>query len=291
MGVIREKIRLIFQAIQISIDTFFYRKIVVVPWNIVKYNVFSGSERGPNIYGTEPWHFYIRNLLINFNSWFILALTAYPLLLLQHYVMKQNSSKASILRGVIFSSPFYIWLTIFSAQPHKEERFLYPAYPALALNASISLHVILSYVGSTNPQHIVSRIPANLKFVFISAFVLGSLNIGSLRSVGLATGYSAPLNTYRPLFEPGVANPGDFVCLGKEWYRFPSSYHLPHGVRAKFIRSEFRGLLPGEFSEANVGFGFYPGAWLEPSGMNDQNKEDPGKYVSSRSLADTLILT
>ena len=50
-------------------------------------------------------------------------------------------------------------------------------------------------------------------------------------------------------------------------------------MKAKFIKSDFAGLLPGEFSEAKTGFGFFPGAWLEPSGMNDKNIEDPGKYV------------
>lgn len=70
------------------------------------------------------------------------------------------------------------------------------------------------------------------------------------------------------------------MCLGKEWYRFPSSFNLPHGVHAKFIKSEFTGLLPGEFDEAKIGFGLFPGTWLVPPGMNDENLEDPGKYVS-----------
>jgi alpha-1,2-mannosyltransferase len=70
------------------------------------------------------------------------------------------------------------------------------------------------------------------------------------------------------------------VCLGKEWYRFPSSFSLPYGVHAKFIKSEFSGLLPGEFSEANAGFGLFPGTWLNPPGMNDENMEDEGKYTN-----------
>jgi alpha-1,2-mannosyltransferase len=91
--------------------------------------------------------------------------------------------------------------------------------------------------------------------------------------------YSAPLKVYKPLFDPTVARPGDTVCLGKEWYRFPSSFNLPQGVRAKFIKSKFSGLLPGEFSEADASLGLFPGTWLVPSGMNDENLEDPSKYV------------
>ena len=61
------------------VSCFFYKKPVVVPLNIILYNVFSGPGRGPEIYGTEAWHFYIRNLLLNFNIWFILAVAAFPL--------------------------------------------------------------------------------------------------------------------------------------------------------------------------------------------------------------------
>lgn len=248
------------------------------------YNVFSGPSKGPNIYGTEPWHFYIRNLILNFNVWFMLAMVSMPLLLLQHFVRRQAVSRQTLLRGLVFLSPFYLWLAIFTVQPHKEERFMYPAYPTLALNAAVSLHILLSYFGSTNPRDIVSKVPAQIKFAIVSVFVLGAIDIGLWRTLGMATAYSAPLSIYTPLRQPNVTHPGDTVCLGKEWYRFPSSYHLPEGVKAKLIKSAFTGLLPGEFSEANVGFGFFPGAWLVPSGMNDENIEDPGKYVSVYSM-------
>ena len=161
---------------------------------------------------------------------------------------------------------------------------MYPAYPALALNAAVSMHILLSYFGSTDPRDFVSKIPTQLKLVIVSIFILGALDLGVLRVIGMATAYSAPLKIYAPLQRPGVAHPGDNVCLGKEWYRFPSSYFLPGRVKAKFIKSDFSGLLPGEFSEAKVGFGFYPGAWLIPSGMNDENKEDLSKYVGSEGF-------
>lgn len=263
-----------------AIDTFFYKKLVCVPLNIVLYNVFSGGSKGPNIYGVEPWHYYLRNLALNFNAWFFLALGAIPLLLFQHLIRQKSISKQTLLRGLIFISPFYLWLGIFTLQPHKEERFMYPAYPALALNAAVSLHILLANFGSTDPHDLVSKIPPQLKLLVVSIFVLGTFDLGALRTIGLMTAYSAPLKVYAPLQRQGIARAGDNVCLGKEWYRFPSTYFLPTQVRAKFIKSDFSGLLPGEFSEANVGFGFFPGAWLIPSGMNDENREDPGKYVS-----------
>ncbi|KAF1916410.1 Alg9-like mannosyltransferase family-domain-containing protein [Ampelomyces quisqualis] len=266
-------------AVQTGIDSFFYRKLTCVPFNIVLYNVFSGGNRGPDIYGVEPWHFYFRNLALNFNMWFFLALAAFPLLLIQHVILQKVVSKQTLLRSIVFVSPFYMWLAIFTAQPHKEERFMYPVYPALALNAAMSLHIVLANFGSTDPRHIVSKIPAPIKLAVVAVPLLVSFNVGMLRTIGTLTGYAAPLNVYSPLHNPGVTAPGDKVCLGKEWYRFPSSFSLPHGVHAKFVKSEFSGLLPGDFSEANVGFGLFPGTWLVPPGMNDENVEDVGKYT------------
>ncbi|RAL60398.1 hypothetical protein DID88_000173 [Monilinia fructigena] len=95
---------------------------------------------------------------------------------------------------------------------------------------------------------------------------------------------------YSPLQNGTIGSRGDSVCFAKEWYRFPSSYHLPHGMKARFVKSEFDGLLPGEFSEASEGFGIWSGAWLVPSGMNDRNLEDMSKYVDLKAcnfLVDT----
>ncbi|KAK5015343.1 mannosyltransferase [Cryomyces antarcticus] len=276
-GTVRSLIAL---GLQFCIDGFFYKIIACVPLNIVWYNVVAAtSGKGPNIYGTEPWHFYMRNLLLNFNIWFLLALSALPLLLVQTFIRRQSATKQSWLRAVVFVSPFYLWLAIFTAQPHKEERFMYPLYPALALNAAIASHIILTYIGSRNPRDLASRVPRKIKFFITGVFVVTAVVAGLWRTLGTVTAYGAPLGVYKPLQEPGMTRPGDTVCLGKEWYRFPSSYFLPNGVRAKFVKSAFKGLLPGEFSEAKVGFGFFPGSWLVPPGMNDENIEDPGKYT------------
>lgn len=269
------------QFFQLAVDAFFYHKLVVVPWEIVKYNVFSGSGRGPDIFGTEPWDFYIRNLLLNFNVWFLLAATVWPLLGLQYALRAKPTTRQTPLRDLVFTAPLYAWLAIFSLQPHKEERFMYPVYPCIALNAAIALHILLSYIGNSDPQRLVGKIPAKLKFTAISIFVVLAVDVGILRTLGLISAYRAPLSIYKPLQRPEYDNVQENICLGKEWYRFPSSYFLPEGMRAKFIKSAFDGLLPGQFNEATVGFGFFPGTWLVPPGMNDQNIEDPNKYVCS----------
>lgn len=254
---------------------------MVVPWKIVSYNIFSGSGRGPTIFGTEPADFYFRNLLLNFNVWFVLALCAGPLLVLQCVFRSESTAKFALMRRAFFISPFYMWLAIFSTQAHKEERFMFPMYPFLCLNAAIALHSILSCIGNADPRKLMSMIPAKLKFAFVLTSMMLVVDVGVLRTLGTVTAYGAPLQIFSALQQPDIVKAGDTLCLGKEWYRFPSSYFLPNGMHAKFIRSHFDGLLPGQFNEAAVGFGLFAGTWLIPPGMNDENIADPGKYVGS----------
>ena len=119
------------------INLFFYKKAVVVTWNIIKYNIFS-STGGPELYGTEPWTFYFKNLALNFNIWFILALLALPLFLIQKAVSPSGQGFQTGLRTIVFVAPFYMWLAIFTAQPHKEERFM---YPRVSFSCAQRLHV------------------------------------------------------------------------------------------------------------------------------------------------------
>ncbi|KAJ5578373.1 GPI mannosyltransferase [Penicillium hispanicum] len=272
-------------ALEVAVDYAFFRKIALVPWNIVAYNIFGGEGRGPEIFGTEPWMFYIRNLLLNFNVWFVFAMLSAPLLLLQGLFRSQATSVQTLLRSITLVSPFYMWFGIFTAQPHKEERFMYPAYPFLALAAALTLHLILTFIGSNNPKEVIGRLPAKLKLMVALSIVMVSVNAGMLRILGVITAYNAPLKVFEPLQQVNVTETGSSVCFGKEWYRFPSSYFLPHGMQAKFIQSEFRGLLPGEFPAAKSYSDRLEGASKVPSGMNDLNVEDPSKYTNLSQCA------
>ncbi|KAI7774461.1 hypothetical protein LA080_008327 [Diaporthe eres] len=273
-------------AVDSLVNSYFYRVWgIVVSWNIVKYNVFSKGG-GPELYGTEPWTFYFKNLALNFNLWFVLALVALPLFLLQKIIAPSGRAFSSSLRAIVFLSPFYLWFTIFTLQPHKEERFMYPAYPFLALNAAVSAHIVLTAVGHVSKNTVVGKIPASVRLVLtvVVPFLL-VVSLYLLRVIGIYSAYGAPLSLYDPLGAGTrggdaelVGGRGDFVCFGKEWYRFPSSFFLPRDMQAKFIQSEFRGLLPGEFQRSSLFEGF-SGTHVLPSGMNDQNKEDQSKYT------------
>lgn len=56
------------------VDSLYFGKLVIAPLNIILYNVF--TNHGPNLYGTEPFSYYIINGFLNFNFVFIGALFA-----------------------------------------------------------------------------------------------------------------------------------------------------------------------------------------------------------------------
>lgn len=222
----------------ITVDSLVFQKFAVVPFNIVAYNVlFADAEAGPDIFGTEPWSYYILNGLLNFNFIFPASLiAAIPLI-------RTRRVAAAI-------SPFYLWLFIFMCQPHKEERFLYVVYPLICLAATF----VLSYVSRPIAWLLVAG--------------CGVLSVS--RNAALVSFYSAPFEIYS-----GVPV-NSTVCVGREWYRYPSSYFIEG--RLKFVESGYKGLLPGEFSSLSA----------IPENMNPRNEYDPSK-ISSLDECDYLV--
>ena len=54
---------------------------------------------------------------------------------------------------------------------------------------------------------------------------------------------------------PADANTSSIVkvCVGDEWYRYPSSFFLPGpSYRLQFVKSGFQGLLPAAFDAETV---------------------------------------
>ena len=136
----------------IAIDSLAYGKLTVVPWNIIQYNIF--SNRGPNLYGTSPWNFYLLNLLLNFNLLLPLALISMPSLFVTYFVDRkrlgfitptsQQSSPFTLLGLRLL--PFYLWTIVLSFQEHKEERFMFPAYPLLCFNAAVAVYLVRGWM-------------------------------------------------------------------------------------------------------------------------------------------------
>ncbi|KAK6515689.1 mannosyltransferase [Arthrobotrys megalospora] len=263
------RIPLVVLVLVIAVDSLAYRRLVLVPLNIVLYNVFGGSGRGPDLYGIEPWWYYFANLSLNFNFMAAAAFSSIFLLMIALIILPGGVPG----QQAVLLLPFYLWLGIFSLQPHKEERFMYPAYPALCINAAMSInwmkHFIL-FLGSK--LKLQAKVASGLGTTLVAAILMIAAFISTSRTIAITTAYSAPKNIYR-----SNQNIYGNVCFGKEWYRFPSSFFLPEGARPRFIKSAFAGLLPGAFAESNTPF--RDGTWKIPENMNDLNQEDYSKYV------------
>ena len=131
-------------AITVAVDSYVYGRFVLVPLNIITYNLLSSSG-GPVLYGVEPWYFYILNGLLNFNVLLPLALLSPLALAITAYstpkkfaLTKPGQTSGSILMAIRLS-PFCLWFGIITMQAHKEERFLFPVYPLICFQAAVVL--------------------------------------------------------------------------------------------------------------------------------------------------------
>lgn len=157
----------------IGLDSLAYGKLTITPWNIIKYNILGGSDRGPDLYGTEPWYFYIQNLLINFNILLPLALASLPALAITYrvdrkrlggYAVTPEQSSPYTLVAVRLA-PFYLWMGILTLQPHKEERFMFPAYSLLAFNAAVTVYLLRGMVETAYIK--VTKSPYRVRSSFV----------------------------------------------------------------------------------------------------------------------------
>lgn len=73
------------------------------------------------------------------------------------------------------------------------------------------------------------------------------------------------------------------LCLGKEWYRYQSSFLVPDEVEIRWVKSDFGGILPKNWIDERNGRG--GGLWGRstdkiPTEMNNRNLEETSRYVS-----------
>jgi len=257
----------------VIIDSLFYGKLVIAPLNILLYNVF--TDHGPDLYGTEPFSYYFLNLFLNFNFAFVLAfLSALIILLIEFAIsLKYKHYSPPYFLYCISMAPMYIWMAIFFTIAHKEERFIFPIYSLICLNAAVALATIQKAWCVLKLNKYLSE--NFLSIGFCSVFTVLALS----RCLALYFSYRAPLEVYQtlhqlPLKYDITATGPVRVCYGKEWHRFPSTFNLPEGFEPHFIESNFKGQLPAKFVAAG-----FEGTRATPDHFNDMNMEERGRYV------------
>ncbi|OBA26970.1 hypothetical protein HANVADRAFT_56122 [Hanseniaspora valbyensis NRRL Y-1626] len=260
-------------AVVTFVDSQIYAQLSPVFFNIVYYNVFNADEKsGPSIFGVEPWHYYLTNLILNFPI-VTLAGCGLSLVGVLHWEILQ------IVWPIMLQ--FIIWVVVFIAQPHKEERFLYPVYSHIVLMASFTVFFIYTKLTS------LSLFNSNLKQKILKFSVISLTFLQTFaRIYANYYNYSATFDVYKQLDGYKNAHSEDenevSVCVGREWYHYPGSFFLPDNFRLRFIKSNFDGLLPGDFPEvdesANI-TNWIDGAKLLPKNMNKYNLFEEDKVV------------
>lgn len=327
------------------VDTLFYGKTVLVPVNIIIYNILSGKRgAGPELYGTEPSWFYLANLGLNAGPVvLILALSSAPLLLIAHFLTParlvntaegrkdhaSSSPSARLLLLLTRTVPWYLWLGLLSTQPHKEERFMFPAYSAMCLNAAIALDcasgvfakILALLFGQDTPESRKNTSKASAFVVLMAIFASAVFSL--LRVLATTCAYHAPFSAMLQLYSLAPELQNRFVlngnvpvqsqelrvCYGKEWYRFPNSFFLPHQASAYFVKSEFDGILPKHFYEGQdrpspadtfatavdavlanaVSSDLLRSTRAWQTGFNDLNQEEHDRYIDAKSRCHLIV--
>lgn len=231
-----------------------------------------------DLYGVEPASYYLRNGLNQLQFVLPLAL-AFPLIVTiasQIPIVKDGAT-----RIFIAISPAFVWFTAITLLPHKEERFLYVVYPLITLAAAVMLAYTKQVLTSM-------EIPKSLVNTGLLFFLFGTCMLAVSRTLALTLHYGAPMQLFRHLPAGGAENAGlsskVYVCMGSEWYRYPSSFFLPGPeYRLQFVKSGFDGLLPRPFEEnAN-------GTMVAPKQFNDMNREESDNYWAEPSRCDFFV--
>lgn len=262
--------------IMLAVDSHYYGKYVLVPLQHVMYNVFPVQGAGPDIFGVEPWTYYVYNLVLNMP----LAAPLVALLPLQALLHLAGSSvwgkPKDVLTRVIFLPGPLLMAALFFAVPHKEERFMAPLYPLLSLLAAVSLIDWVNLFSHVLPRRSRSAI---VRFAVTALLVAGCI-VGASRAGMQIVGFGGTMRIYNRLAREELNSlPADGptlnLCVSKEWHRFPSHFFMPHRrIRVRFLKFGFDGLLPKYYGEQLLG------TRVDPSGINMFNKEDPQQWFN-----------
>ncbi|KAI2028765.1 alpha-1,6- mannosyltransferase [Ophidiomyces ophidiicola] len=149
--------------VSVPIDSFFWQKYPLWPeLSAFLYNVVSGNASN---WGVHPWHFYftsaIPRLLLNPVTY----LLAIPMACL---IPARRPAAASLL------TPSLAYIIVYSAQPHKEWRFILYTVPPITAAAALGASYIWIHRAKSVPYRFLSvtLLLSTLATFLLSTFVL-----------------------------------------------------------------------------------------------------------------------
>ena len=130
------------------------------------------------------------NGFLNFNLLFPVALAAWPLQWAASRLAPSRRYPGDIPRPLILLA-LYLWLLVFTAQAHKEERFLFPVYPLVCLAAAVGVDAVQRLFFATfikvQNRHYLVRKHRNVLALSLYLYRLGKpdkFRMGNLASLG-----------------------------------------------------------------------------------------------------------
>lgn len=263
----------------VLVDKYFYGHWTISFLNFIKYNVIGGGES--SLYGVEGTTYYLRNGFNNLQVILPFALIAPPVVTLLAVAIKRKRMDA--LRLLWWLSPAYVWLGTISLLPHKEERFLYVVYPLLCLAGAVGVESTVDFVRHLSSALFNNRARAEGLLASVTRKVVLSLMLSMAlsRTLALILYYGAPFDVFKHLTRMGN-NDKATICIGAEWYRFPSSYFLPPNYTLQFVKSGFK-TLPRPF-DIDKG-----GSRAAPIELNDKHEVDPSSFWQSAVDCDYFV--
>jgi len=267
-------------------DSYYYGKPVFASLNIIWYNVF--TSHGPDLYGTEPASFYLLNGLLNFNFIFLAALFVLPVQTLTRLILHGDMSSSGVfLSDSLSQSPLYLWLLVFWTTPHKEERFLFPIYPLICLAGAM-------VVDSCQKLFYFLFVKVKSRHFLAHTGWLGGLSLGVSalisfsRIAALYQGYHGVTDIWMQVNQLSDSPSTTTICMGKEWYRYQSSFFLPTtNFKVGFLQSDFKGQLPKYYLKSTSPD--QPSTRLSHEDFNDMNMEEPSRYIGHAGKCHFLV--
>ena len=181
-------------------------------------------------------------------------------------------------------SPQWVWLAAITYLPHKEERFMYVVYPQILYAAAYCIVEISRLI----PRLFISKRrleQSPIKTLLVVAALLCTSILSASRVGALLWNYSAHMRVYLDLqsLDQARLDGPCTVCLGSEWYEFPSHFFVPEQCEVHFLDSGFRGILPAAFNDSRGGTRY--GA----SYLNDRNEADKRQFIVDESSCNVMV--
>ena len=152
--------------------------------------------------------------------------------------------------------------------------------------AALKMYVSIPF-SDLFSSHLLSLLPPFSSLLSLSLPPLGYLSLWTLLGEDISLNfpdssddnYSLPGTAARTI---STESKPVTVCIGGEWYTFPSHFFLPKNARLEYVRGNFHGQLPYHFSRIN-------GTSISTvQRFNDKNEEEESRYVM-RSTCDYLV--